>query len=792
MRPPLTNGFSLPEASSGGAGVRVGGGTGLVGNQDRENLGEAGIRQVEMVLAVQLLRILLAAQAGQATVAGTVRDEETGEPLAGAPVALPDLDRATATDPSGRYLLLDVPPGPQHITVRFLGYSPRALHALVPSSGRLDLNISLRAEPLHLHTIEVRTGVPVRGLDSSPNEAHDRASSIRAVRNNPLLSEPDVLQALEGGPVVLQPESPNGVHVRGGASDQTGYLLDGIPVFSPYHAAGQFSAWNPDALAGVHLSSALPAPGYPGALAGTIAATTREPGERLGVQGALSTTQVRMTVDGGLGHPRAGYLVSLRSRVPGLPSSKHEASYLSAESSDWLAKLALPVAGGRLQLLGYQSGNEIEAVADSASSEPRRHNFEWQSASFGAEWSGRLRGAGVRLLGWSASGNTASRWEGLDGRAGLGARRSDLGLLGTMELPFQGGRTALGMRVERSRTAYSTTSDSLDQTSSARTPVVALFAQHSRPVRAGLQLTLGAALARAESRLDLAPQAQLRWGAGDRFAFTASYARSHQYAQSLRNPESIVGNIFPPDLFLGAGAPGIPTARSDQFVMTAEYRPAAGVRFEAEAYRRSSAGLVLAAPHEAGPFATRAFEIGSGKSSGVSVEAGLSAARYGFLASYGWQRARLSYAGGGYVPDHGSAHLLQGGLIVFPSATTSIRLGATGALGRRTTMPGGTLEWEACNLLDQGCEFGGSPYYTGDSLGGTTLPAYLRIDLGIRKHWHVRLGSRDARVAVFATITNLLNRKNILTYVKDQSTGGRQPIEMRPLAPLVLGVDWQL
>ena len=744
-----------------------------------------------MVLAVQLLRILLAVQAGQATVGGTVRDEETGQPLAGAPVALPDLGRSTSTDAEGRYLLPDVAPGPQHITVRFLGYSPRALHALVPSSGRLDLNISLRAEPLHLNTIEVRAGVPVRGVEGSSNEVYDRASSISAVRNNPLLSEPDVLQALEGGPVAVQPESPSGVHVRGGASDQIGYLLDGIPVFSPYHAAGQFSAWNPDALAGVHLSSALPAPGYPDALAGTIAATTREPGERLGIQGALSTTQARLTLDGGLGHPRAGYLVSLRSRVPGLPS-KHEASYLGAESSDWLAKLELPVAAGRLQLLGYQSGNEIVAMADSAGPEPRRHNFEWGSSSFGAEWSGRFRGAGVRLLGWSARGNTVSRWEGLDGRAGLNARRSDLGLLGTMELPFQGGRTALGMRVERSRTDYRTTSDSLDQSVSARTPVVALFAQHSRPIRADLQLTLGAALDRAESRLHLAPQAQLRWDIGDRLGFTASYARTHQYAQSLRNPESIVGNIFPPELFLGAGAPGVPTARSDQFVMTGEFRPAAGVRFGAEAYHRASTGLLLAAPHEAGPFATGGFETGSGKSSGVSVEAGVSAARYGLLASYGWQRVRLAYAGSGYVPDHGSAQLLQGGLIVFPGATTSIRLGATGALGRRTTMPGGTLEWEACNLLDQGCEFGGSPYYAADSLGGTSLPAYIRIDLGIRKHWHIRLGGRDARVAVFATITNLLNRKNILTYVKNPSTGGRQPIEMRPLAPLVLGVDWQL
>jgi Carboxypeptidase regulatory-like domain len=71
------------------------------------------------------VEILLAAQVTQATVAGVVRDEETGRPLAGAVVALTDLNRLTATDALGRYVLRQVPAGPQHITVRFIGHSPR-------------------------------------------------------------------------------------------------------------------------------------------------------------------------------------------------------------------------------------------------------------------------------------------------------------------------------------------------------------------------------------------------------------------------------------------------------------------------------------------------------------------------------------------------------------------------------------------------------------------------------------------------------------------------------------------
>src|SRR5512143_3706241 len=96
-----------------------------------------------VAVPAQALHLLLLIQAAQATVAGTIRDQDTGEALAGAIVALPDLTRTAVTDATGRYVLAAVPAGPQHLTVRFLGHAGRTLHALVPSTGRLELDISL-------------------------------------------------------------------------------------------------------------------------------------------------------------------------------------------------------------------------------------------------------------------------------------------------------------------------------------------------------------------------------------------------------------------------------------------------------------------------------------------------------------------------------------------------------------------------------------------------------------------------------------------------------------------------
>ena len=58
---------------------------------------------------------VLAVQASQASVAGTIRDGESGAPLPDAVVTLTDVDRAALSDGSGRYGLSAVPPGPLHL-----------------------------------------------------------------------------------------------------------------------------------------------------------------------------------------------------------------------------------------------------------------------------------------------------------------------------------------------------------------------------------------------------------------------------------------------------------------------------------------------------------------------------------------------------------------------------------------------------------------------------------------------------------------------------------------------------
>ena len=163
----------------------------------------------------------------------------TASPSPGAVVMLTDLGRAVPTDSTGRYELPLVPAGPQHVVVRGLGYVERSMHALVPREGTLEINVALDPAPIPCR--------PTRCAARSRSAASTAATPARfpsaRCRSRPRATircsgEPDAIQALSGGEVVMDPETPSGVSIRGGASDQNGIRARRHSRVQPYHAAG--------------------------------------------------------------------------------------------------------------------------------------------------------------------------------------------------------------------------------------------------------------------------------------------------------------------------------------------------------------------------------------------------------------------------------------------------------------------------------------------------------------------------------------------------------------------------
>ena len=728
-------------------------------------------------------------------IAGTVREGGSGIPVARALVSLPALQRSVFSDEAGHYVI-DAAPGPQRVTVSRMGYASTEFEALVPETGDLEVHVAMRREPIRFPPIHVRANLPLRGV-SPPDGAADRSVTRDELNYDPLLVEPDFLRAMSGGDVVIDPESPSGLHVRGGSADQVGYVVDGIPVFNPYHSAGTFSAWNPDAISQVDLLASAATPASPDALSGTVSAHTRTPGMEHHTRGSVSATQARATVDGPLGHTGTGYLLSVTSAFPGLAFHKSEFSHLDGDNLDVLAKTESPVFGGQLRLIGYGSRNHVDAAAtgeagDTTGADPVRNTFGWTSRSLGAEWSRSLGSASLTLRSWSAHGDVDATWSGVDSIARAESNRRETGAVAVVAAPMLRGRTSLGVRVQQMSSTYDyhpVTNDSY--TLDVSTLVSTVFAEHARDLTASTALSVSLANAFALGATYLSPTAQLRWQPARSLTITGTAARRHQFGQSLRNAESVVSTIFPADMYVIAGDHGVPVATSTIGILATEHCPTGWLRLGAQAYARDFSGLALVAPGSADPFATTVLAEGTGHAYGVALQAAATSARVGVLAGYGYQDVHLAYAGGGYVPGYGAVHSLEAGVTFVPAPGYNVRLGYEGMMGRRTTSSLGELEYEAVNMLDQGGEFGGSPAGWSGALGGTALPAYHRLDLGVRKSWHTRLGNRAGVLSAFGTVSNLMSRANVMTFAVDPATGEAKPIEMRPFSPLVVGIDWQ-
>jgi hypothetical protein len=341
--------------------------------------------------------------------------------------------------------------------------------------------------------------------------------------------------------------------------------------------------------------------------------------------------------------------------------------------------------------------------------------------------------------------------------------------------------------VWRTSTSYSVEGSPSVRRSGAASNL-ALFAEQATQLGADVRVRGGGGVTLNDGDVFAPLHLEISWRPSERWAWSVSATRSHQFTQSLSNAESVARYVLPVDLPVAAGVDGVPVPRSDQVVIGGSFSPAPGISVSAEAFTRVLRDIVLVAPAETRPFATDSTVVGEGSARGGSVEVTGTGARLGWLAGYAWQQVTRR-APAAYEPMHGAAHTLGAGFLLHPAETWSLRVSLQALFGRSTSEVRGPFEWEACNLLDMGCEFAGAPEIGGD-LGRTALPPYARTDVGLRKHWHVTVAGRGTVLGAFATVTNVLGRGNVLTYTRD-GAGALTPIHMQPIGPLVVGIDWR-
>ncbi len=251
---------------------------------------------------------------GAATIAGNVKDGQTGEPLPGASVFIANPLIGVTTDQFG-YFALTIPKGRHELKIQSVGMKSATRHILLYASGRLDIELEEDIKPLKEVVVEADGDVHTMGMQMGMEKL-----DIKTMKQIPLaLGETDIMKVVLTLPGVQSVgEGTVGLNVRGGSANQNLILLNDAVVYNPSHLFGFFSTFNPDVLKNVELYKSGIQAEYGGRLSSVLDVHTREGNtkEYTG-SGGISPITGRISIEGPIIRDKTSFIVGARSTYSG-------------------------------------------------------------------------------------------------------------------------------------------------------------------------------------------------------------------------------------------------------------------------------------------------------------------------------------------------------------------------------------------------------------------------------------------------------------------------------------------
>lgn len=760
-----------------------------------------------------------AAQAG--AVEGRVRDDE-GAAVFGATVRLIRAGELTAiadTDRLGFYRIGPVAAGAYLIRISGFGYAEAEREVTVGAArgARVDVALERRAIEVEGISVEARRSRERIRFEEIGGITR-RELSPEVLRRVPGVAEPDPLRAVEVLPgVVSTSDFSAAFHVRGGSQDQNLILLDGVPVYSPFHLGGFFSVFNADMLDRAELQSG----GFPAEHGGRVSSVLEiesDPGDgRFGVDAGVSLLASRVAVGGGLpdgladalGHDNARWRLSARrSYFDVLLKPFFDFPYhltdLQAVLEGWTH------AGDRLTVTGYTGRDVLDLRRLEDEDFPLRIFWDWGNDVAGLRWTRPLEtGGSVDLRTNVSRFSTGLRFPDF-GDTDFRSRIQQLQTRLDVETrPTPLWRVKFGAFAERK--SYDNLAQSGGTEFSRGLGTGWLFGGYGQiSWRRARQWVLEAGIRADAWRPDpgdgvveVSPRVAVkRFFADGDGALKVAAGRYTQFVHSLRDEELPLGL----DIWVLAGRRA-PHVVSDQLQMGVEGYPRQDLFLSVEGYVRDFDGVVTFNPSDDPNDDTDDILAGRGLSYGVDLMARKEGDPVNGWVALSFLKAERTFpdflSPFDPVPEISYPPIFDrrvdldvvlnfplpggwdGGLRWnFGSGVPYTRaVGAYAYYAPRFVQNGGRLEWAGAS--DDTDDLGGFAVVLEDR-NSSRYPAYHRLDISARRTFEKSWGS----LTPYVNFLNLYNRKNVLFYFFEYE--GRPPtrsgISMFPLLPTV-GVE---
>ena len=201
-----------------------------------------------------LLFILLGITAfGQKTnggVKGFVYDKANGEGIPFAIIKLDTGEFGATADAQGFFNIPNIPTGTYKLTASYFGYTTQTMTVEIKKNQSTNVKFFMEVNSIDIKEVEIsseqqkkttETGVSVTTI--TPMDMH---------RMPTVGGESDIAQYLQVIPGIVSTGDQGGqIVIRGATPSQTQFLLDGIPVYDPFHSIGLFSVFETDIIKNV-------------------------------------------------------------------------------------------------------------------------------------------------------------------------------------------------------------------------------------------------------------------------------------------------------------------------------------------------------------------------------------------------------------------------------------------------------------------------------------------------------------------------------------------------------------
>lgn len=185
------------------------------------------------------------------TLSGFVYDEESGETLIGAVVAVRAAKKGKVTNRNGFYAITGIAAGEYEVDVSYVGYEKFVTNITFKNGKAERLDVRLKKQAVETEAVEVVADRDIEKREITISKINVDVKQIKEIR---IGGESDVFRSLQYLPGILtSSQISSGLFIRGGSPDQNLVLLDGSVVYNPSHLFGFISTFNTDAIKDVEL-----------------------------------------------------------------------------------------------------------------------------------------------------------------------------------------------------------------------------------------------------------------------------------------------------------------------------------------------------------------------------------------------------------------------------------------------------------------------------------------------------------------------------------------------------------